>query len=195
MLEPSNFEKSYRSCIVNFLSITEEKHLCTDCKTMIKKLDFDSSSHTFSDFSSSEMSSMAQVYIDHKSNEINAIKILLEQIELKDTLISIDAMGTKNAIAEQIKDSGLATTRNNVIKQAQGKYICFVDADDYIIPTYCEELLRIVLKNYSDIVMMQGVNFDNKSREYITIRTFPLNGTSMNVFPTEIVCHLLQEYQ
>ncbi|HBJ76725.1 MAG TPA: ISAs1 family transposase [Porphyromonadaceae bacterium] len=49
---------------------------------------------------------MAQVYIDHKSNEINAIKVLLEQIELKDTLISIDAIGTQTAIAEQIKEKG-----------------------------------------------------------------------------------------
>jgi len=78
MLHPSNFEKFYRSCIANFLSITEEKYLCIDSKTMrgAKKYDFESSSHNVSAFSPSGMASMAQVYIDHKSNEINAIKVL-----------------------------------------------------------------------------------------------------------------------
>jgi len=78
MLEPSNFEKAYRSCIACFLSITEEKHLCIDGKIMrgVKKPDLYSSSHTVSAFSPSGMSSMAQVYIDHKSNEINAIMVL-----------------------------------------------------------------------------------------------------------------------
>jgi len=37
MLEPSNFEKAYRSCMVNFLSITEEKYLCIDGKAMREK--------------------------------------------------------------------------------------------------------------------------------------------------------------
>ncbi|HBJ76726.1 MAG TPA: ISAs1 family transposase [Porphyromonadaceae bacterium] len=55
MLEPSNFEKAYRSYIAIFLSITEEKYLCIDGKTMrgVKKHDFDSSSHTVSAFSPS----------------------------------------------------------------------------------------------------------------------------------------------
>src|SRR5207302_8648998 len=47
-----------------------------------------------------------QVATAAKSNEITAIPVLLEQIELTDTLITIDAMGWQKEIARQIVDGG-----------------------------------------------------------------------------------------
>ncbi len=40
--------------------------------------------------------------MDSKSNEITAIPVLLEQLALTGCIISIDAMGTQTAIAQQI---------------------------------------------------------------------------------------------
>ena len=49
---------------------------------------------------------LGQIKVDEKSNEITAIPQLLELLDLKDTIVTIDAMGTQTAIAEKIIDKG-----------------------------------------------------------------------------------------
>ena len=48
--------------------------------------------------------SLGQVACDEKSNEITAIPEVLRLVDLKGAIITIDAMGTQKAIAEQIVD-------------------------------------------------------------------------------------------
>ena len=50
--------------------------------------------------------SLGQVACDDKSNEITAIPELLRLVDIKGAIITIDAMGTQKAIAEQIIDRG-----------------------------------------------------------------------------------------
>src|SRR5205085_10194790 len=50
--------------------------------------------------------SLGQVACAEKSNEITAIPELLRLVDLQGAIITIDAMGTQKAIAEQIVDSG-----------------------------------------------------------------------------------------
>lgn len=45
---------------------------------------------------------LAQVKVDRKSNEITAIPQLLELLDIKGCIITIDAMGTQKSIASQI---------------------------------------------------------------------------------------------
>lgn len=46
------------------------------------------------------------------------------------------------------KNSGLSFTRNSGLKHATGKYIGYVDSDDYVDPNYYSEIMnRIVLEN------------------------------------------------
>ena len=47
--------------------------------------------------------SLGQQKTDEKSNEIKAIPKLLEKINIKNSVVTIDAMGTQTAIAEKIK--------------------------------------------------------------------------------------------
>jgi predicted transposase YbfD/YdcC len=49
---------------------------------------------------------LGQVATEDKSNEITAIPLLLEQIDLTDTLVTIDAMGTQTEIARAIVGQG-----------------------------------------------------------------------------------------
>ncbi len=49
---------------------------------------------------------LGQVAVDSKSNEITAIPKLLEMLELKGAIISIDAMGCQKTIAKQIVEGG-----------------------------------------------------------------------------------------
>ena len=50
--------------------------------------------------------SLGQVACQEKSNEITAIPELLRLVDIQGTIITIDAMGTQKAIAEQIIDAG-----------------------------------------------------------------------------------------
>lgn len=48
---------------------------------------------------------LGQGAVDSKSNEITAIPLLIEQLDVADAIISIDAMGTQVAIAQQIRQA------------------------------------------------------------------------------------------
>jgi len=50
---------------------------------------------------------LGQCAVDKKSNEIKAIPVLLEQLDLEGAIITIDAMGTQKKIAQQIRGKGL----------------------------------------------------------------------------------------
>jgi predicted transposase YbfD/YdcC len=62
--------------------------------------------HIVSAWASEEGIALGQIATDSKSNEITAIPQLLEQIDLTDTLITIDAMGCQKTIVEQIAAGG-----------------------------------------------------------------------------------------
>jgi predicted transposase YbfD/YdcC len=58
--------------------------------------------HIVSAWASEEGIALGQVATDAKSNEITAIPLLLQQIDLSNAIITIDAMGCQKAIVEQI---------------------------------------------------------------------------------------------
>jgi predicted transposase YbfD/YdcC len=62
--------------------------------------------HSVSVWASEFGLSLGQVACAEKSNEITAIPELLRLVDIKGTIITIDAMGTQKAIAAQIIDSG-----------------------------------------------------------------------------------------
>ena len=72
--------------------------------------------HSVSVWASEYGITLAQVATDQKSNEITAIPQALQLVDMKGAIITIDAMGTQKAIAEQIVDGGgdyvLALKRN-----------------------------------------------------------------------------------
>jgi predicted transposase YbfD/YdcC len=76
-------------------------------------------------WSSSHRLVLGQVAVEQKSNEIKAIPILLEQLDLKGAIITIDAMGTQTAIAQQIQSAGadyILTLKSNHPTLAQNAY-------------------------------------------------------------------------
>lgn len=66
-----------------------------------------------------------------------------------------------------IENSGPAKARNIGIKIAKGKYLSFIDSDDYIEGTFLEELynvadndkVQMIMTNYKDINMFDGTSF------------------------------------
>jgi predicted transposase YbfD/YdcC len=49
---------------------------------------------------------LAQEKVDSKSNEITAVPLLLQLLNLKGAIVTLDAMGTQTEIAKQIKEGG-----------------------------------------------------------------------------------------
>lgn len=62
--------------------------------------------HSVSVWASEYGITLAQVATDEKSNEITAIPAVLQLVDLQGAIVTIDAMGTQKAIAEQIVESG-----------------------------------------------------------------------------------------
>ena len=65
---------------------------------------------------------LGQLAVDQKFNEITAIPVLLEQLELTGGIITMDAMGTQTALAQQIHEAGadyILTLKSNHPSLAQ----------------------------------------------------------------------------
>jgi predicted transposase YbfD/YdcC len=87
----------------------EQPILAVDGKTLRRSHDRDKglgALHSVSVWASEYGLSLGQVACDEKSNEITAIPELLRLVDIKGAIITIDAMGTQKAIAEQIVEGG-----------------------------------------------------------------------------------------
>lgn len=51
------------------------------------------------------------------------------------------------------ENGGLSSARNYGLKYATGKYVAFVDSDDYVEKNFCERLYRESLENWADIIV------------------------------------------
>lgn len=71
------------------------------------------------------------------------------------------------------KNQGIGKTRNFGIEKATGKYIIFIDSDDYIAPTTCEELYNKAIKEKADVVVCDFFKvYDDGSIEDINLPSF-----------------------
>lgn len=69
---------------------------------------------------------------------------------------------SKNIKIISQKNSGPAAARNKGLENAQGEYIAFVDADDYIDVNTYEILVKDALKKKADIVVYGGHTFPSR---------------------------------
>lgn len=84
-----------------------KKLICIDGKTMRSNKRKDGKpSHIVSAWCKEDGFCLGQKAVDEKSNEITAIPELLDGLQIKGQVVTIDAMGTQTAIAEKIKKKG-----------------------------------------------------------------------------------------
>jgi predicted transposase YbfD/YdcC len=115
LLQPGAFQ----ACFANWLTSLRAKAaevneidkpvLAIDGKTLRRSHDHHNglgALHSVSVWASDFGLSLGQVACAEKSNEITAIPELLRLVDIRGTIITIDAMGTQKAIAAQIVDGG-----------------------------------------------------------------------------------------
>ncbi|WED23293.1 ISAs1 family transposase [Vibrio sp. JC009] len=108
-IEPEQFHE----CFVNWMSsvhtLTEGQVVAIDGKTLrgsYNREDRASTIHMISAYASSNKLVLGQLKTDQKSNEITAIPELIEMLDIKGALVTIDAMACQTKIAKAIVDKG-----------------------------------------------------------------------------------------
>ena len=107
-LKPEAFQRCFQAWIASAISADDssgKRIVAIDGKTCRSSHDAKNNLgalHIVSAWASEEGVALGQVATDDKSNEITAIPQLLEQINLPDALVTIDAMGCQKDIVEQI---------------------------------------------------------------------------------------------
>jgi predicted transposase YbfD/YdcC len=111
-LQPQAFQKCFQDWIAHAIRTDEGgpgRLIAVDGKTNRRSHDAAQglgALHIVSAWASEEGIALGQVATEAKSHEITAIPVLLEQIDLSNALVTIDAMGCQKEIARQIVAGG-----------------------------------------------------------------------------------------
>jgi predicted transposase YbfD/YdcC len=113
LIKPTQFQKAFMDWIASFANDDDDndgpRFVPIDGKTARGSHGAkhrDKPLHLVSAWASQQGMTLGQVAVETKSNEITAIPKLLEMLELKGAIISIDAMGCQKEIAKQIVTGG-----------------------------------------------------------------------------------------
>jgi predicted transposase YbfD/YdcC len=111
-LQPQAFQKCFQDWISQAIQTDEggpARLIAIDGKTCRRSHDAANglgALHIVSAWASEEGIALGQVATEEKSNEITAIPLLLKQIDLPNSVITIDAMGCQKEIARDIVEGG-----------------------------------------------------------------------------------------
>ena len=108
-IEPTQLQRCFAQWMQAVAVLTDGQVVAIDGKTLCSSYNRTSrrsAIHMVSAFASANGVVLGQVKTEEKSNEITAIPELLDLLELKGCLVSIDAMGCQKDIAQKIVDKG-----------------------------------------------------------------------------------------
>lgn len=108
-LNPSSLAEAFRAWVAAVAQLSEGEVIAIDGKTLRRSFqtaDNRAFVHMVSAWATSNRVVLGQVKTDEKSNEITAIPRLLKFLEIKNCLVTIDAMGCQRDIAEAIVAAG-----------------------------------------------------------------------------------------
>jgi transposase DDE domain len=162
LLKPDYFESVFRSWVYELCG-KYEGVVAIDGKTIRGASRFDPNHprdkkgfklHMVSAWAVSNNLSLGQVKVDDKSNEITAIPTLIQALDLKDCIVTIDAIACQTDIAEAIVDGGAdyvlalkGNQKNTLVKVTS--WLGGMDHIDVTLPTYSSRYARYVTEEVS----------------------------------------------
>lgn len=108
-LSPTEFQSSFISWMNSLSSVTQGEVIAIDGKTLRHSFDHNarkSAIHMVSAFASGNGVVLGQIKTAEKSNEITAIPTLLNLLDIKGSIVTIDAMGCQKKITKKIIEGG-----------------------------------------------------------------------------------------
>ncbi len=105
MLDVESFQSAFIAWTQAVAEVTEGELIAIDGKSLRRSFDKAagrSALHIVSAWAGGRRLSLGQVAVDAKSNEITAVPKLLEMLNVKGCVVSLDAMGCQKEIAEKI---------------------------------------------------------------------------------------------
>ncbi len=109
LIDPDRFEAAFLSWVRGLTQDFAREVVAIDGKTLRGSFDRgreQSPLHMVSAWASEQNLVLGQRCVDGKSNEITAIPVLLDALELENSIVTLDAMGCQTAIAERILERG-----------------------------------------------------------------------------------------
>lgn len=135
VVSPEAFEASFREWVASVREVCGEDVIAIDGKSLRRSHNRKKGLgplHMVSAWSTANGLVLAQQATEAKSNEITAIPKVLQMLELKGCIVTIDAMGCQKAIAEQIVERGgeyVLALKGNQSKLSEAVEEMFINAD------------------------------------------------------------------
>jgi predicted transposase YbfD/YdcC len=106
-IQPQAFQTCFQAWVAALTAGLRIRHVAIDGKTLRSSGSVNLGPlHVVSAWATAQHLSLGQVAVADKSNEITAIPVLLELLDLRGALVTIDAMGCQKDIAAQIVAGG-----------------------------------------------------------------------------------------
>ena len=108
-LDPEQLQSAFLSWVRSVSDLSKGEVIAIDGKRVRRSYDAGKEQgaiHMVSAWASQNRLVLGQFKVENKSNEITAIPWLLKVLDLEGSIVTIDAMGTQKAIAEQIVTQG-----------------------------------------------------------------------------------------
>lgn len=139
LLKPAAFQSCFQNWLAESFTTDDGKtrHIAIDGKTLRRSHDRGGALgplHVVSAWASQQGVALGQLATDEKSNEITAIPELIDQIDVKDAVVTIDAMGCQREIAQKIVN-------------AKGDYVLAVKDNQ---PKLCEAIRDFFTEHLED---------------------------------------------
>jgi predicted transposase YbfD/YdcC len=125
-LKPSAFQQRFVCWVQAVVTATEGEVVAIDGKTARRSHDKQAglgALHIVSAWATRNRLVLGQIKVDEKSNEITAVPELLQLLEIKGCIVTVDALNTQKEIANEIREQGadyvLALKKNHPNLQAE----------------------------------------------------------------------------
>ena len=194
-LEPEVLEQNFQEWIKVIVGKLGLEVVAIDGKSLNGSYDRENSLKSLvmvSAWSSRHQLVLGQVAVEQKSNEIKAIPVLLEQLDLEGAIITIDAMGTQKAIVQQIQNSGadyILTLKANHPTLAQDANDWFEKHKDKVenkqantIKSVCEAGHHRIEKRYFVSVPVEQVFDPKRIKQWAGLQTLIVEQSSRQLW-------------
>ncbi len=150
---PQKLEEAYRQWVLPYVGGCIGKHIAIDGKTICTASNYrlnneetpEGKLHIISAWVREDGISLGQIKTDEKSNEITAIPKMLDTLDVKGAVVTIDAMGCQVGIAEKIIDR----EANYLLALKKNQLNLYESVEEYFKWARTEPIEKKQLKEYS----------------------------------------------